>query len=143
MQKLVVLSIAISGISVATAPVLAQNGGTQRQGLTFCVTPPDSNWRPVSFGFDTENRGTVRDGNAMTIGYPVIRNVARGSVADSAGIRDGDVWRAVDGHDFVRDREHARVHGPGVPVRLTIARGDSVFDRVVTPGPAPRSLCNK
>jgi hypothetical protein len=49
---------------------------------------------------------------------------------------DGDVWLAIDGHGFIREPKLARVNGPGIPARLTIARGDSVFDRIVTPGPA-------
>jgi len=130
-MRLLSLALALLILGGTRTSILAQ----QRPGVT-CVVPADTSWRPVSWGFDTENHFAVQIAGVTTYAYPVLRRIVPRSAADSAGLRDGDVWRAIDGHDFVREHELARVRGPGIPVRLTIARGDSVFDRIITPGPA-------
>ena len=137
-MRLVSIMAVLSVIAGVGSPVLAQ----QSQTGVRCVVPPDSNWRPVSWGFETESHVIARDGAVRRRDYPVLRRIVPGSAADSAGLRDGDVWRAIDGHDWVRQHDQARVRGPGIPARLTIARGDSIFDRIITPGPAkPSSQC--
>ena len=135
--------LVIAASTVLTPKTTPAQTRRHQPAFEFCVTSPDTSWRPVSLGFDTDNSITIRNGGVKERGYPVIRNVEAGSVADSAGIRDGDVWRAIDHHDFRRDTALAKVHGPGVPIVMTIARGDSVFDRRVVPGPAKPSRCTK
>jgi hypothetical protein len=104
-----------------------------QQPFSFCVVSHDTASRPAFLGFETENHAAIRAGGAVRRAYPIIRNVVPRSHADSAGIRDGDELRAIDGHDLVKQRDSARVRGPGVPVVLTIGRGDTTFDRVLIP----------
>lgn len=134
------IALLIIAVSATMAP--RTTSAQKRQPITFCVTSSDTSWRPVSLGFDTDNSVVYKAG-AKDQAYPIIRNVEPGSVADSAGIRDGDIWRAIDHHDFRSERALAKVHGPGVPIVLTIARGDSLFDRRIVPGPAKPSRCSK
>jgi S1-C subfamily serine protease len=116
--------IILAAIALATLPAI---GGAQ----TFCVVPRDSSWRPVDFGYDLEFRVRVDSGRVLDRSYPTVRRVIRGSVADSAGIRDGDVLIAVNGFDVSSRSDSARMKGPGVATRLTFSRGDSSFQRTL------------
>ena len=115
---------------------------TQRAPLfSFCVVPSDTAWRAAYMGFETDNHARIRSTGTSLLSYPIIRDVAPHSPADSAGIRDGDELRAINGFDLVKQHDSARMHGPGVPVVLRIGRGDTTFERVVTPIP-PAKPCN-
>jgi hypothetical protein len=110
-------------------PVAAQS----QRPVSFCVVSRDTTWRPAFLGFETENHARILATGRVRSSYPIIRNVVPRSLADSAGIRDGDELRAIDGHDLVKQRDSARVRGPGIPLVLRLGRGDTTFDRVLTP----------
>lgn len=81
---------------------------------------------------------------AMAVGTervpePVLGTVVPGEVAGEAGLRPGDRILAVDGTKISLYSElQAYVEPrPGVPIRLTVARGDETFDLSVTPRAAP------
>ncbi len=120
--------------AVGALVALSANARAQ-EGRTYCVTPRDTSWRPVNFGFDMEISSRRRLGVAV-YAYPIVRNVVRGSPADSAGLHDGDELRAINRHDYVLEHDSARVKGPGVPTRLTIRRGDSTYERTIVGLPA-------
>jgi hypothetical protein len=127
---------------VSAALVLATWGTAYGQATTYCVIPPDSAWRPAGFGYEHENHEKFSDGVLTVRAYPIIRNVRRGSAADSAGIRDGDQLRAIDGYDLVKRSDSARVRGPGIRHRLTIGRGESTFVRTLS-SVAARGPCSE
>ncbi len=114
-----------------------------QEGRVFCVTPRDTAWRPTNFGWlESENSLRTRRG-AVSHAYPILHRIVPGSPADSAGIRDGDVLRAINGFDLATQHDSARVHGPGVATRFRIARGDSTFERTLvglSANPCPDSL---
>lgn len=81
---------------------------------------------------------------AMAVGTervpePVLGTVVPGEVAAEAGLRPGDRIVAVDGTKITLYSElQAWVEPrPGVPIRLTVARGDETLDLSVTPRAAP------
>jgi hypothetical protein len=118
------LRVLLAGVALAILPSasLAQ---------TFCVVPPDSSWRPVSFGYDLEYRIRTDSGRVLDRSYPTVRNVVPRSAADSAAIRDGDILLAVNGFDLRDRKDSARAKGPGIPTQLTLLRGDSTFQRTL------------
>jgi membrane-associated protease RseP (regulator of RpoE activity) len=103
----------------------------------FCVVPPDTAWRPVNFGYETQTLFRIDSGRVSDRSYPIVRNVSRNSAADSAGFRDGDILVAVNGFDVLKRRDSARVRGPGVPTRFALRRGDSTFERTLVGVPTP------
>jgi S1-C subfamily serine protease len=111
-------------VALAIAPRVSQ-------AQEFCVVPPDSSWRPVSFGYDLEFRVRTDSGRIVDRSYPTVRNLIPGSAADTAGIRAGDVLIAIDGFDLRDRNDSARVKGPGKPTRLTFLRRDSTFQRTL------------
>jgi len=120
---------------VALLLVVGPRHVSAQDGRVYCVTSRDTSWRPVNFGFSTENSVTTRRG-VRVHSYPIVHDVARGSPADSAGVLDGDELRAINGHDLVRQLDSARVKGPGVPTRFTIRRRDTTFQRTIVGLPA-------
>ena len=130
-------------ICLLTSVAYTSRMTAQQPGLVMCVVPRDTSWRPVNFGFDTDNELRPRYRGVVERTYPIIRNVRAGSPADSAGIRDGDAMLAINGADLVRQHDSARVRGPGVPTRFRLRRGDRVFERTLTglpAAPCPDSL---
>src|SRR6185369_12418154 len=79
---------AILVVALVTLNVAAPRATGAQVSQTFCVVPKDTSWRPVVFGFETENQVVMKRGSAIRRFYPIIRNVLPGSPADSAGIRD-------------------------------------------------------
>jgi hypothetical protein len=129
----------VTTLILFTSPALlvAQTGGV------FCVTSRDTSWKPTNFGWlESENSLRTRRG-VVSHAYPILHRIVPGSPADSAGIRDGDVLRAINGFDLAMRHDSARVHGPGVATRFRIARGDSTFERTLVGlpvKPCPDSL---
>lgn len=80
-----------------------------------------------------------------TVGQPVaatrIEGVQPGSAAAAAGLRKGDVVRAIDGRSL-SDLDHLASYvqdRPGVPMRLTIERAGQTLRIPITPGVAYES----
>jgi hypothetical protein len=114
-------------VLIAASPALL---GAQA-GRVFCITPSDSTWRPAFFGYNLSVRGQSDRAGGVRYFYPVIRDVVAGSPADSAGVRDGDELRAINGIDLVLRHDSVRVIGPGVPTRMIFGRADSTFERTL------------
>ena len=69
-------------------------------------------------------------------GYVEVVTPTKGSPAEEAGIRKGDLIMAVDGTEYIGadlDTCAAAIRGPeGTDVTLTIRRGDEIFDVTIT-----------
>ncbi|MBP5751224.1 MAG: S41 family peptidase [Firmicutes bacterium] len=69
-------------------------------------------------------------------GYVEVVTPTKGSPADEAGIRKGDLILAVDGTEYIGsdlDTCAAAIRGPeGTDVTLTIRRGEEIFDVTIT-----------
>ena len=72
---------------------------------------------------------------------PVIAAVERGSAADLAGLRAGDVLVRVNQMDIGSDSAASVLERtrPGVPVRFTVRRDGKLRDFPVTPGTPERA----
>jgi hypothetical protein len=132
--------ILLSGLLIVAAhrPCAAQRN---RTGVTFCVTPPDSTWRPIDWGFSTRHESVGRHSGA-TPPYPVIFDVKPKSQADSVGLRDGDSLVSINGRDARKPYGPPWLQ-PNVPARLVVQRGPMPFHVTVTPSdgkPCPDSL---
>ena len=119
------------GVLVLVACLASTSARAQQDARSHCVTSRDAAWRPTFFGFETENGLARRRGVIVHRDYPILRNIVRGSPADSAGLRDGDQWIAIDGVDLALEHDSARVKGPGIPTRMTIKRGTQRFERTL------------
>jgi hypothetical protein len=126
--------ILLVGLLIVAAhhPCAAQR---DRAGMTFCVTPPDSTWRPINWGFSTRHVSVGRRSGA-TAPYPVLFDIVPKSQADSVGLREGDSLVSINGHDARKPYGPPWLQ-PNVPARLVIQRGPIPFDVTITPKEAP------
>lgn len=69
---------------------------------------------------------------------PVVRAVESGGPAEQAGIREGDLIRAIEGQPVVswRDIDAAAEESGGQPMRVTVQRHDDVLEVTLRPEPA-------
>jgi serine protease Do len=121
---------------------LPKKDGPRRCTFLGVLTVP-----PAALSDDLADRFGLADENGI-----VVMDVVPGSPAADAGLRHGDVIRAINGKE-VRDPDTLRTHvqqaGPETEIALQVRRGDRTREvkatladgpcdvRVVTPRPAP------
>jgi PDZ domain len=111
--------------------------------------------RPVLFGFalgcidcapGEGARGRVGGGGRASTpavwsyrNYPRVEAVIPGGTADSAGIREGDVLKAIDGLSLLSDEGTRRMStvAVGETVRLSFERNSTTFNVPLKLGPTP------
>ena len=100
------------------------------EGVEFCVVRTDTTGPFSYFGYSI--RGGLRSirGRIIQRSYPIVWEVAPNSPADNAGIRVDDELRSYFGFDLSRQYDSIRGRiRPGIPVQITLKRGDSTLSQ--------------
>ena len=104
------------------------------EGVEFCVVRTDTTIPFAYTGYSYRASARSIRGRVIQRSYPIVSEVTPNSPADNAGIRVDDELRSVFGFDLSRQLDSVRGRiRPGVPVPITLKRGDSTLAVTLTP----------
>jgi len=106
---------------------------SQYQGVEFCVVRTDTTIPFAYTGYSFKVSARSINGRVIQRTYPIVTEVTPNSPADNAGIRVGDELRSFFGFDLSQEYESIGRTRPGVPIPITLKRGDSTVAVTLTP----------